>query len=54
MSEFTWQRGEKNRDKQISERGGQTETERDFNDPSQEKEGKRNNQQAEFISSYYI
>lgn len=43
MSEYTWQRGEKNRDKQIGERKRgsqrQRETERDFNDPSQEKEG---------------
>lgn len=42
MSEFTWQRGEKKKDKQIGEREGgqrQRETERGFNDPSQEKEG---------------
>lgn len=51
MSECIWQQGENNRDKQISETEKGTETERGFNDPSQEKEGiKRNNQQAEFIS----
>lgn len=37
--------------KSVKKRERGTETERGFNDPSQEKEGiKRNNQQAEFIS----